>query len=103
MLDHVGSFERLIPIVSVPWISTLEEPLRCLQGSPLFGATFNQFIQESENPRFSIPGGAGKWAWFLPILATICDAKMTQYFHDQLLAFLVTHGITPDSMPMVRA
>jgi len=50
-----------------------------------------------------VAGGAGKWAWFLPLLAESCPAKLTQYFHDQLLSFLKTHGVTPDTMPMPRS
>lgn len=49
-----------------------------------------------------IVGGAGKWVWFMPLLAKSCPPKMTQYFHDQLLSFLKTHGLTPETMPMPR-
>ena len=36
-------------------------------------------------------------------LATGCPPKMTQYFHDQLLAFLKAHKLTPETMPMPRS
>ncbi|CAK9012243.1 Uncharacterized protein SCF082_LOCUS11433, partial [Durusdinium trenchii] len=49
-----------------------------------------------------ILGGAGKWIWFMPLLATSCPPKMTQCFHDQLLAFLRTHALTPEKVPMPR-
>lgn len=49
-----------------------------------------------------IIGGAGKWVWFMPLLAKSCPPKMTQYFHDQLQSFLKTHGLTPETMPMPR-
>ena len=26
-----------------------------------------------------------RWMWMLPVLATMCPPKMTQYFHDQVL------------------
>eukprot|EP00434_Breviolum_minutum_P005308 symbB.v1.2.004681.t1/scaffold271.1/size245249/4 len=49
-----------------------------------------------------ILGGAGKWVWFMPLLAQSCPPKMTQYFHDQVLAFLRCHELTPETMPMPR-
>mmetsp|Transcript_25605 Transcript_25605/g.56462 ORF Transcript_25605/g.56462 Transcript_25605/m.56462 type:complete len:393 (+) Transcript_25605:98-1276(+) len=50
-----------------------------------------------------VAGGVGKWCWFLPVLSTMCPPAMMQYFHDQLLAFIVTHGVTPQSIGMPRA
>lgn len=47
-------------------------------------------------------GGAGRWFWFLPILASMCPPKMTQYFHDQVLAFVRYHNIEPGTCPMPR-
>jgi hypothetical protein len=49
-----------------------------------------------------VSGGAGRWFWFLPILATMCPPKMTQFFHDQVLAFVRHHNITPETAPMPR-
>jgi hypothetical protein len=49
-----------------------------------------------------VSGGAGRWFWFLPILATMCPPAMTQYFHDQVLAFVRYHNITPQTSPMPR-
>ncbi len=49
-----------------------------------------------------INGGAGRWFWFLPILAAMCPPKMTQFFHDQVLAFVIYHNITPETAPMPR-
>lgn len=49
-----------------------------------------------------IMGGVGKWIWFMPLLASACPPKMTQFFHDQLLAFIRTHGLGPDTIPMPR-
>ena len=49
-----------------------------------------------------VAGGAGRWLWFLPVLNAMCPPPMTQYFHDQLLAFLKDHNITPETVPMPR-
>ena len=49
-----------------------------------------------------VSGGAGRWFWFLPILAAMCPPKMTQFFHDQVLAFVKYHDITPETAPMPR-
>lgn len=49
-----------------------------------------------------VNGGAGRWFWFLPILAAMCPPKMVQYFHDQVLAFVNHHNITPETAPMPR-
>ena len=49
-----------------------------------------------------VAGGLGRWLWFLPVLNSMCPPKMTQYFHDQVLAFLNDHGITPANVPMPR-
>jgi len=49
-----------------------------------------------------VAGGTGRWLWFVPVLATMCPDKMTQYFHDQTLQFLLDHGVTPENVPMPR-
>jgi hypothetical protein len=37
-------------------------------------------------------GGLGRWIWLLLLLTTMCPPPMTQYFHDQVLAFAKDHG-----------
>ena len=49
-----------------------------------------------------IHGGAERWVWLLAFLATLCPDKMTQYFHDQLLAFMLDHNITAENVGMPR-
>jgi len=49
-----------------------------------------------------VQGGIGRWLWFLPILARMCSSPMTQYFHDQVLAFLIDHKLDVTSIPMPR-
>jgi len=49
-----------------------------------------------------VAGGAGRWVWFVPVLAQMCPAPMGQYFHDQLAAFLHTHVPDPSDSPMPR-
>jgi hypothetical protein len=46
--------------------------------------------------------GAERWCWLLPVLASYHYAPMTQYFHDQMLAFVQDHKrweVTPDGRP----
>jgi len=50
-----------------------------------------------------VMGGAGRWAWFVPVLIAMgLPAPMNQYFHDQLAAFLHDHLSDPADMPMPR-
>lgn len=49
-----------------------------------------------------VAGGLGRWIWFLPILDSMCPPKMTQYFNDQVQAFIVDHQVTADNSPMPR-
>ena len=49
-----------------------------------------------------VAGGAGRWAWFLPVLVALgLPARMNQFFHDQCAAFLHDH-VEPDASPMPR-
>lgn len=50
-----------------------------------------------------VAGGLGRWLWFLPLLAQMCPPPMGQFFHDQVLAFMKDHGVTPLTAPMLRA
>lgn len=49
-----------------------------------------------------VAGGVARWVWLLAYIASCCPETMTQYFHDQLLAFAVDNGVTPDSVEMPR-
>lgn len=49
-----------------------------------------------------VNGGIGRWCWMLPLLANMCPPKMVQYFHDQCKAFIDTHKLTPENIPMPR-
>jgi aminoglycoside phosphotransferase (APT) family kinase protein len=49
-----------------------------------------------------VNGGIGRWCWMMPLLATMCPPKMTQYFHDQCKEFMEAHNLTPDNIPMPR-
>jgi len=50
-----------------------------------------------------IAGGAGRWAWFVPVLIAMgLPAPMNQYFHDQLASFLRDHIQDPADAPMPR-
>lgn len=47
-------------------------------------------------------GGAQRWIWFLPLLSSMCPDMMTQYFQDQVSAFLVDHDLTKDNIGCPR-
>jgi hypothetical protein len=47
-----------------------------------------------------IAGGVGKWMWFLPW--DFGGAAAQQFFHDQVLAFVLTHGVSAQNVPMPR-
>lgn len=49
-----------------------------------------------------LDGGAGRWLWFVPYLASVCPPAMAQYFHDQLAAFLHDHFPVAADVPMPR-
>lgn len=49
-----------------------------------------------------VNGGIGRWLWFLPILATMLDAEVMQYFHDQVKCFLQDHFEDAEKVPMPR-
>ena len=49
-----------------------------------------------------VAGGLGRWLFFLPYDGWGAHHSVSQYFCDQVLAFIRDHGITPDSVPMPR-
>jgi thiamine kinase-like enzyme len=49
-----------------------------------------------------IKGGSERWIWLLCILSTMCPPKMVQYFHDQTIAFMTDHNVTPLNVGMPR-
>ncbi|KAJ3345608.1 hypothetical protein HDU83_003908 [Entophlyctis luteolus] len=49
-----------------------------------------------------VAGGVARWVWLLAILVTLCPDEWVQYFHDQLLAFIKDHGVTPETIEMPR-
>mmetsp|Transcript_18116 Transcript_18116/g.39066 ORF Transcript_18116/g.39066 Transcript_18116/m.39066 type:complete len:281 (+) Transcript_18116:1-843(+) len=48
-----------------------------------------------------VAGGAGRWAWFVPYLASAMP-ELGQFFHDQLAAFLHDHVQDASKAPMPR-
>lgn len=49
-----------------------------------------------------VEGGLCRWAWLFPVCASLCPAKGTQYFHDQMLEFMEEHNVEPSTMGMLR-
>ncbi len=49
-----------------------------------------------------ISGGIGRWVWLLALLSGMCPDDWVQFFHDQVLAFILDHNITPENIVMPR-
>ncbi len=51
-----------------------------------------------------VAGGVGRWVWLLVYIACMpaVPAEAVQYFHDQLLAFVSDHAVTPATVGMPR-
>jgi hypothetical protein len=51
-----------------------------------------------------VAGGVGRWVWLLVYIARMptVPAEAVQYFHDQLLAFVTDHAVTPATVGMPR-
>jgi hypothetical protein len=96
LISHATPADRqLIEVCGGP-IDCYYEKLCSLNGNVAATMTKEQCRQEY------VEGGLGRWLWFLPVLNSMCPPKMTQYFHDQVLAFLNDHGITSANVPMPR-
>ena len=50
-----------------------------------------------------VQGGLGRWLWFVPMLVNMCPPKMGQFFVDQVAAFIATHEVTEENVPIPRA
>ena len=49
-----------------------------------------------------VAGGVARWVWLLAYIAHSCPENFTKFFHDQLLAFILDHNVTPESVDMPR-
>ena len=49
-----------------------------------------------------VEGGVGRWVWLLALLAEFCPDNVTQYFHDQLLDFMIDHAVDANNIVMPR-
>jgi hypothetical protein len=49
-----------------------------------------------------VNGGLGRWLFFLPYDGWGAPPSTSQFFADQVLAFIQAHGITPENVPMPR-
>jgi hypothetical protein len=49
-----------------------------------------------------VAGGLGRWLYFLPFDGWGAPPAVSQFFCDQVLAFIVAHGVTPETVPMPR-
>jgi thiamine kinase-like enzyme len=49
-----------------------------------------------------VTGGVCRWVWLLGLLANFCPDPMVQFFHDQVLHFMLDHNITPENIDMPR-
>lgn len=79
----------------------LEGPMVAEYHAELVRAGVTDFSLDKCREEYS-RGGAERWVWLLALLAAICPAAATQYFHDQLHAFVTDHGITPETIGQPR-
>lgn len=49
-----------------------------------------------------VEGGLCRWAWLFPVCCSVCPPSALQYFHDQMLAFMIDHNVAPTSVGMLR-
>eukprot|EP01040_Poterioochromonas_malhamensis_P016339 gene16339-18523_t len=49
-----------------------------------------------------IYGGFERWVWFLAALPAFCPEPMIEYWHNQMVAFMRDHHITPQKVGMPR-
>jgi len=49
-----------------------------------------------------IAGGCERWVWLLALISGMCPDALTQYFHDQLAAFMTDHKVSAESIGMPR-
>lgn len=49
-----------------------------------------------------VRGGSERWVWLAALLSAMCPDAMNQYFQDQVSAFFIDHGITPETVGMPR-
>ena len=47
-------------------------------------------------------GGLGRWIYFLTFDGFGGPPAVSQFFHDQVLAFVLDHGVGPETVPMPR-
>jgi hypothetical protein len=51
-----------------------------------------------------VNGGVGRWVWMLGVLFGMkLPVPVLQFFHDQVHAFLLDHGVSADNAPLCRA
>lgn len=47
-----------------------------------------------------VKGGTQRWVWLFCLITSICPVVVSQFFHDQLAAFLEDHNVTPENIGM---
>jgi hypothetical protein len=47
-----------------------------------------------------VRGGVQRWVWLFCLITSICPEVVSQYFHDQLAAFMEDHEVTPENIGM---
>ncbi len=82
---YFGELSSLNPLVLTSSSSSLSEPW-----------TMDHCWAEYVN------GGLGRWLFFLPYDGWGAHHSVSQYFCDQVLAFIKDHNITPETVPMPR-
>jgi len=50
-----------------------------------------------------VRGGSERWMWLLAYIAGVCPEPLTHFLHDQVLAFCLDHGVTPETVGQPRS
>ena len=92
MISHLEPTERAS--IERDAVAAYYKDLINLNGS--VDMTFDQCWEEY------VMGGLGRWLFFLPFDGWGAPPATSQFFCDQVSAFIKSHGITPENVPMPR-
>jgi len=48
-------------------------------------------------------GAAERWVWLLAYMTGLCPEPVNRFLHDQVLAFVKDHGVTPETIGQPRS
>ncbi len=90
--------DEMLSVYHLTLLSELQRHHRTTAGA----AASTPTVTLEQIRREYIYGGLARWAWLMPVCFEVCPPAASQYFHDQVLSFLVDHGVDPAAVPMLR-